>query len=235
MLAKTGMVPNKGAVEHDTIPAEGLKSRDVYRLMTDLVAPRPIAWVSTLDEDGRRNLAPFSYFQGVCSRPPMVMLSISWHPDGRPKDTLRNILARREFTVSHVSEPLGQAMNVTSGDYPRDVSEWDIAGRDDQPLDSAPAVRVAPPRVRQARAALECRLVHALPLGRGPAGKPSSTLVLGEVILFSVARGLLRRDERGHLLPMDPARLAAVGRLGGIAYTRTRESFEMARPKVKGS
>ncbi len=235
MLAKTGMVPHERAVEHDTIPAESLRSRDVYRLMTDLVAPRPIAWVSTLDDEGRPNLAPFSYFQGVCSRPPMVMLSISWHRDGRPKDTLANILARREFTISHVSEPLASAMNVTSGEYPPEVSEWALAGPDGRPLQSAPAHRVAPPRVGAARAALECRLVHAIPLGRGPSGKPSTTLVLGQVLLFSVARGLVRRDERGHLLPIDLARLATVGRLGGIAYTRTKETFDMVRPRVKGS
>ena len=96
--------------------------------MTDLVAPRPIAWVSSEDGQGRRNLAPFSYFQAVCSHPPMLVLAIAWHPDGRMKDTLANILERREFVVSHVGEPALAAMNATSALFPPDVSEWDAVG-----------------------------------------------------------------------------------------------------------
>jgi flavin reductase (DIM6/NTAB) family NADH-FMN oxidoreductase RutF len=218
-------------VEHDTIPASSLSSRDSYRLMTDIVVPRPIAWVSTLDEDGRPNLAPFSFFQGMCSQPPTVVLGVGWHPDGRPKDTLRNILARRELTVSHVSEPLAEAMNATSVALPSEVSEWAAAGPNaETPLASAPSSVVAPPRVAAALAALECRMVHAIPIGMGPTGKPSTTLVIAEILVFSVAKGLVARDERGHVSSIDPAHLATVGRLGGSAYTKTAQIFEMARP-----
>lgn len=195
--------------------------------MTDLVAPRPIAWVSSLDAAGRGNLAPFSYYQAVCSRPPMVVLSIAWHPDGRPKDTLRNILERREFTISHVSEPLLAAMNATSAMVAPDVSEWDLAS-----VPSAPSHLVAPPRVAGALAHFECRLTHAIPLGSGAPGAPSSTLVVAEVVHFAVASDLIRRDGKGRLQPIDPAALAAVGRLGGIAYTRTTERIELARPEA---
>lgn len=218
--------------EHERIDARELSARDTYRLMTDLVSPRPIAWVSTLDEQGRANLAPFSYFQAVCSKPPTIVVSIGWHPDGRPKDTLRGILERGEFTVNHVSDPLAEAMNETSGSYPPDTSEWDIAGNG-APLASAPSHVVAPPRVAEAKAALECRMVHALPLGRGPSGKPSSTLVVAEVVCFSIAPEMLHRNERGHLLPIAPAQLASVGRMGGIAYTHTTEPFELVRPVVE--
>ena len=183
--------------------------------------------MSTLDGQGRRNLAPFSYFQAVGSRPPTIVLGIGFKRDGRPKDTLRNILERRQFTVNHVSEPLAEAMNTTSAELDETRSEWDLAQ-----IPSTPATCVAPPRVAQALAALECRLVHAIPLGHGPAGGPSSMLVVGEVLCFTVAEGHVVRDERGHLLPIDPARLAAVGRLGGIAYTKTADAFEMKRPKV---
>ncbi|MBC8069700.1 MAG: hypothetical protein IAG13_15290, partial [Deltaproteobacteria bacterium] len=86
--------------------------------------------------------------------------------------------------------------------------------------------------IAEAMAALECRLVHAIPLGEGRAGRPSVTLVLGEVTLFWLAPGLAQRDARGRLLPLDPARLASIGRLGGIAYTDTEGRFEMARPIV---
>lgn len=196
--------------------------------MTDLVAPRPIAWVSSEDEQGRRNLAPFSYFQAVCSQPPMISLAISWHPDGRMKDTLANILARREFVVSHVSEPWLEAMNRTSALLRPDQSEWEFAG-----VPAEPASVVHPPRVAGALAHLECRLTHAIPLGElgvQTPGKPSVTLVLAEVVHFAVAADLLVRDSRGRLATMDPARLAAVGRLGGIAYTRTTDRVSLPRP-----
>jgi flavin reductase (DIM6/NTAB) family NADH-FMN oxidoreductase RutF len=217
-------------VKHETFKPEQLSTRDIYRLMTDLVAPRPIAWVSTLDADGRGNLAPFSYFQAVGSRPPTIVLGIGLKADGRPKDTLRNILERREFTVSHVSEPLAVAMNATSAELDEGQSEWELAG-EGRPLASLPAVCVAPPRVAEARAALECRLTHAIPLGRGPTGKAASMLVIAEIVCFTVAEGFVTRDERGHLRSIEPARLAAVGRLGGIAYTGTI-AFDMPRPKV---
>jgi flavin reductase (DIM6/NTAB) family NADH-FMN oxidoreductase RutF len=218
---------------HERLDAATLSTSEAYRLMTDIVAPRPIAWVSTLDANGRPNLAPFSYFQGVCSRPAMVMLSIGQRSDGRPKDTLANVLATRELTISHVSEPLVAAMNASSGEYPSEVDEWEIAGEPGARLASLPSVVVAPPRVAAARAAMECRLTHAIPLGAGPRGTPSTTLVLAEVLVFWIASGLLSRDERGKLGSIDPAALAAVGRMGGISYARTRDAFELPRPPTR--
>jgi flavin reductase (DIM6/NTAB) family NADH-FMN oxidoreductase RutF len=204
--------------------------------MTDLVAPRPIAWVSSQDAQGRRNLAPFSYYQAVCSRPAMLVLSISWlttpRPSapglgGRPKDTLANILATREFVVSHVRDADAAAMNATSAPVPPDVSEWDLVG-----IAAEPAQVVGPPRVAGALAHFECRLTHAIPLGSSAPGVPSATLVIAEVVHFAVASDLLQKDARGRLLPIDPAALAAVGRLGGIAYTRTTDRFELVRPET---
>ncbi len=217
-------------MQHDVIDPHRLPTRDVYRLMTDLVAPRPIAWVSTQSESGRANLAPYSYFQAVSSNPPTVVLGCGWKRDGTPKDTLRNILEVREFTISHVTESVAEAMNLTSVELDEAGSEWDYAAQH-TPLKPAPSHRVRPPRVEGALAALECRLVHAIPLGKSASGRPSSTLVVGEVVSFSVATGLLQRDESGHFKPIDPQRLAAVGRLGGMAYTRTDGTFEMTRPK----
>jgi flavin reductase (DIM6/NTAB) family NADH-FMN oxidoreductase RutF len=212
-------------VPDDELSADALRPSEVYRLMTDLIAPRPIAWVGTQAPDGSRNLAPFSYFQAVCSDPPTIGLGVAHHADGRPKDTLRNILATGELTISHVSEALVEAMHLTSGSYPEHVDEWAVAE-----VAPAPSRVVAPPRVRDALAAFECRLVHAIPLGHGPSGGPSSTLVIARIVHFHVRAGLLARDSAGRLLTMDPARLAAVGRLGGIAYTRTRDRFDLARP-----
>lgn len=214
-------------MQHEEIRASALSAGDTYRLMTDVVAPRPIAWVSTQAEDGRTNLAPFSYFQAISSRPATVVLGIGWHADGRPKDTLRNIMALHELTINHVSEPLAEAMNQTSGNYPPDHSEWDATG-----LAAAPSVLVRPPRVADAVAAFECRVRQLIPIGVHKAGKPACTMVVAEVVCFHVAQGLVRRRDDGRLLPIDPARLAAVGRMGGIAYTRTRDTFELERPKL---
>ncbi len=209
----------------DQLDPADMATRDVYRLMTDLVAPRPIAWVSTLSGDGQRNLAPFSYYQAVCSKPATVVLGISWQRDGRPKHTLANILETRELTISHVRRELAEAMNTTSVDAPADVDEASLAE-----VDMIAAHKVRPPRVAAALAAFECELRHAIPLGQTRMGAPSSTLVVAEVVHVSVAQGLLRRDAKGHLRPIDPAQLASVGRLGGIAYTEASDVFELARP-----
>lgn len=221
---------------HDAIDAAGLSAREAYQLLTDLVAPRPIAWVSTQDEHGRRNLAPFSYYQAVCSAPPMVLFSSSWHGDGRPKDTLRNILATGTFVVNHVDRALAGAMNLTAGDFEAGVDEWtmvDAAGLG--PLTPAASHAVAPPRVAQAKAALECRLVHALPLGHGVHGMPSTTLVVGEVVWFWLQAGLRTADAQGRPQAIDTAQLDSVGRLGGIAYTDTHGAFTMPRPPRPGT
>jgi flavin reductase (DIM6/NTAB) family NADH-FMN oxidoreductase RutF len=207
------------------IPADKLSTRDTYRLMTDIVAPRPIAWVSTVDGEGRANLAPFSYFQAVCSNPPTVVLGIGWLAEGRPKDSLRNVLETGELTINHVSEPVAEAMNASSAALAPEISEWEACG-----VEAAPASSVKPARVARAVAGMECRMTRAIPLGATPKGTPSTTLVIAEVVHFWLAEGLWRRDERGRLLPIDPRALAAVGRLGGAAFTTTVGSFELERP-----
>jgi flavin reductase (DIM6/NTAB) family NADH-FMN oxidoreductase RutF len=211
------------------LPVAELSTGDAYHLMTGLVAPRPIAWVSTVDGEGRANLAPFSFFQAVCASPPTIVLGIAWLPSGRPKDTLANILETGELTINHVSEDLSERMNASSAVFAPGVSGWDRCG-----VESAPAVAVAPRRVAAARAGLECRLTHAIPLGVSGMGKrggvPSSTMIVAEVVHVWAAAGLIERDERGRLLPIEATKLASVARLGGIAYTTTAGHFDLARP-----
>ena len=213
------------SVPASELPASDLRASDAYRLMTSLIAPRPIAWISSLDRAGRTNLAPFSYFQAVCSKPPTIVLGFGARPDGTAKDTLANILERREFVVNHVSRELAEVMNASSAPYPPGVSEFDALG-----VESAASAHVAPPRVAHALASLECTLQHAIPLGEGRSGGRSSTLVVARVVHFHVAEGLVEYDDRGRIKPIEPARLAAVGRLGGIAYTTTAGSFDLPRP-----
>jgi flavin reductase (DIM6/NTAB) family NADH-FMN oxidoreductase RutF len=209
------------------LPAESLSKGDRYRLMSSIIIPRPIAWVSTVSADGVRNLAPYSYFQAMSSDPPTVVLGMGWHASGKPKDSLRNVLDTGEFCVSLVSEALAEPMNQSSGTYAPEVEEWEVTG-----VESAPSTAIAAPRVNEALAALECRLVQAIPLGLGPAGSPSTSLVIGRIVHFHLREGLLSRDQKGRVMAVDPARLAAIGRLGGIAYTKTSDRFELVRPKV---
>ena len=205
--------------------ASELRASDCYRLLTDIVTPRPIAWVSTQSASGARNLAPYSYFQAVASSPPTVVLGCGWLRDGTMKDTLRNILETGEFTIAHVSSPVAVDMNESSAMEPPGHSEWDRVD-----VTPAPARRVKPPRVAQSRAHLECRLVHAIPVGTGPTGSPASTLVVGEVVHFHLREGLAQRREDGRLAPAHPGDLDSVGRLGGNGYVRTTDRFELARP-----
>ncbi|MBI3659102.1 flavin reductase family protein [Candidatus Acetothermia bacterium] len=187
-----------------------------YLLMTDVVVPRPIAWVSSQDKNGVLNLAPFSFFNAISGSPPMVAISIG-ERHGRPKDTLANIQALGEFVVNIVDEANAEKMNLTSGDYPSEVDEFEVAK-----LTSAPSQVIRPPRVTEAAISLECRLVQAIPLPRS-----DSTLVIGEVILFHVRDELFNGDR------VDASRLRPIARLGrSHYYTTLGRVFQMLRPKI---
>lgn len=184
-----------------------LPDRAVYRLLTSLVVPRPIAWVSTLAVDGTRNLAPHSYFNIISSSPAVVHFTSSG-----VKDTLRNVRATGEFVVNIVTAELAEVMNVTAADFPPGEDEFTWAG-----LDAVASKTVAPPRVASAKAALECRVHSQLTIGNG-------TMVFGSVVHVVVDDDLL---EDGQVVA---ERLPALGRLGGTGYTHI-EPFQMTRPR----
>lgn len=217
-------------MQHDVIDPAKLRGSDVYRLMTDLVVPRPIAWVSSVGADGSRNLAPYSFFQAVSAAPPTIVLGCGWRRDGTPKDTLRNILETREFTVNHVSRELAEPMVATSGEFEPGFDEWTVADGG-APLESTPAHHVAAPRVKQAKASFECRMTQAIPLGKAVFGNPTTTLIIAEVLYFTVMPGVVEKNDKGRLEPIESARMAAIGRMGGKEYTTTVDTFPMARPK----
>ena len=179
-------------------PAE-LPPREVYHLLTAVVVPRPIAWVSTLDPHGIRNLAPHSYFNALSNDPPIVHFTSSGTRGA--KDTLRNVRATGEFVVSIVSRDLAEQMNLTAADFPPEEDEFTWAG-----LAAADSDLVAPPRVARARAALECRVRTTLSMGNG-------NMVFGDVVRIHVDERVWR-DGR-----VDPELLEPVGRLGGSGYT----------------
>jgi flavin reductase (DIM6/NTAB) family NADH-FMN oxidoreductase RutF len=182
--------------------------------MLRLITPRPIAWVSTCSADGRLNLAPFSYFNGVGANPPTVVFCPANKRDGTPKDTLLNIEQTGEFVVNVVSAKLTESMHQTSAPYERHVDEFTECG-----LTPVSSRRVTPPRVAEACAHLECRLMHSMHLGTGPGG---ANLVIGRIILIHIDDQMLDADGLA-----DPARIDSVGRMGGQSYTRTRDRFDL--------
>jgi len=202
------------------VDPETARHQDVYKLLIGSIVPRPIALVSTLSYDGIRNLAPFSFFTGISSKPTLICFCPGPRPaDGKRKDTLLNISRTKEFVVNIVSEEIAEAMNLTSGEYPPEVDEFAIAG-----LTATPSDLVKPPRVAESHVNMECRLYLWIEFSELPGG---GNLVIGEVLRFHVDDRIVENFK------IDPDQLRAVGRMGGpTGYTRTRDRFDMIRPKV---
>ena len=193
--------------------------RNIYKLMVGAIVPRPIAFVSTVSGDGIRNLAPFSFFTGISANPPVICFSpMIRGSDGSRKDTLRNIEAVKEFVVNVVSEEFAEKMNICSTEFPPEVDEFAMSG-----LTPIPSDLVKPPRVKESHINMECRLVQIVDVSAKPLG---GSLVLGEVLRFHIDDVLF--DD----FKIDPDKLRAIGRMGGPTYTRTRDRFDMVRPKT---
>ncbi|MDQ2711603.1 MAG: flavin reductase family protein [Acidobacteriota bacterium] len=185
--------------------------------------PRPIAFVSSLDGSGTRNLAPFSYFTLCSSNPPYVVFSpVHRGPGLAPKDTLRNVQETGEFVVNIVSEDILSQMNATAADYPPEIDEFAVSG-----LTPVASDRVKPPRVKESRVQLECVLKDIVVLSDKPGG---GSLVIGEIVLMHIDRDILA-DPASNLFKVDPKKLNAVGRMGGPTYTRTHDLIHLERPR----
>ncbi len=191
---------------------------NIYKLMIGSIVPRPIAFVSTISAGGIRNLAPFSFFNGVCSNPPIVLFSTIVRKDGTEKDTLSNVEATGEFVVNIVSEDFAERMNITSADVPPEVDEFVESG-----LTPVPSDLVRAPRVKESRISMECKLEQIVRFGSGPG---SGRTVFGRILRFHIA------DELFDNYRIDPDKLRAIGRMGGPTYTRTRDRFDIIRPKA---
>jgi len=188
-----------------------------YKLLIGSVVPRPIAFVSTVSPEGVFNVAPFSFFTVASSNPPVLVFTVGNRPTPDPrKDTLRNITTAREFVVNIVSEEFGEKMNLTSGDYPPDVDEFQLSG-----LTPIPSDLVKPPRVAESHVNMECRLLYTIAMSGLING---GNLVLGEVVRFHIDDALTSNFR------IDPDKLRAIGRMGGNTYIRTRDRFDMIRP-----
>jgi flavin reductase (DIM6/NTAB) family NADH-FMN oxidoreductase RutF len=189
-----------------------LSSGAVYRFLIGVVVPRPIAFVSTIGSHGA-NVAPFSYFMPIGSRPPLLAVSIGLR-DGEIKDTLANIRETGDFVINVVTEALAERMVRASGDWPRDVDEFEVAG-----LARLPSDRVRSPRVAESPVNLECRLFREVALG-------DAALVVGELVCAHIDDALLV-DGR-----VDVEKLRPLGRLGGDGYAPLREILHLPRPKI---
>ncbi len=193
------------------IDPASLDRRAAYRLMISCIIPRPIAWVTSLSKEGVVNLAPFSFFNGVSSQPPIVSIAVGSRKAGR-KDTWVNIDETKEFVVNVVVQEAVEAMVATSAELPHNQSELGLVK-----LTPLPSLRVKPPRIKESPIHLECTL-HSIVEVEG------SALILGRVVLVHVDDAVLRGGV------VDPGLLTFVGRLGGDGYTRVTDIFDVPRP-----
>lgn len=194
------------------INMEQATARQTYNLLIGLVAPRPIAWVTSINEEGRLNAAPFSAYNYLCIDPPIIGIGVTDRPTGGfiPKDTARNIRRCGEFVVNVVTEDLIHQMNVCATDFPSECNEVEMAG-----LTTAPSQVVKVPRIEQAHAALECKEYTTMEIGR-------SRIILGQVVAIFIEDKFV--DPEGPYVRAEE--LHAVGRMNGLgSYIKTRDSF----------
>ena len=192
---------------------QSLSPGAMYRFMIGIIVPRPIAFDSTVGSGGGFNVSPFSYFNAITNRPPLVGISINRRA-GEPKDTLRNIQETGDFVVNLVTEALLERVVRASGDWARDVDEFQLAG-----LTPVKSDLVKSPRVGESPASLECRLHRVVELG-------DAFFTVGQIVRAHVADEVLT-DGR-----VDVAKLQPVGRLGGDGYSIVRDVAHHARPRV---
>ncbi|HVU18760.1 MAG TPA: flavin reductase family protein [Candidatus Didemnitutus sp.] len=194
-----------------------LPPRESYSWMIHAITPRPIAWVSSVSAAGVTNLAPFSFFQGVCANPPTLLFVGANDRTGRKKDTVLNVEQVPEFVVNIVPFRLRDTMNQTSASLPYGESEFEKFD-----IPTAPSTRVRPPRVAGAPVSFECVLDRIVRIGDGPL---AGNVVFGAIKLAHVDDAVLGADGR-----IDPAKLDTIGRMGGDLYARTTDRFAIERP-----
>jgi flavin reductase (DIM6/NTAB) family NADH-FMN oxidoreductase RutF len=193
-----------------------ISPREAYPWLVSAINPRPIAWVSTVSAGGATNLAPFSFFQGICANPPTLMFSVLNDRTGRKKDSIVNVEQVPEFVVNLGPYALREPMNLSSTALPHGESEFERFA-----IDTAPSTHVRPPRVALSPVAFECKLAHIVRIGEGPL---AGNAVFGTVLCAHVSEAVLTDGV------LDPRKLDTIGRMGGDVYSRTTELFTLPRP-----
>jgi flavin reductase (DIM6/NTAB) family NADH-FMN oxidoreductase RutF len=194
------------------IDASKLSAPDMYRLLTGIVVPRPIAWVTSMSPNGIVNAAPFSAFTWVSTDPAILGFSAGLR-QGMPKDTARNIASSKNYVVNIADETLLEQLHLTADEFPPDVSELSIAG-----LTTHPSTIVETPRISDAPIALECKLHSILEFGRSRA-----QFVLGEVVHIHIREGLCVNGK------IETSDLRPIARLGGPRYAKLGQIMTMER------
>jgi len=197
--------------EHRHFDFAELTAKERYKLLIGTVIPRPIAFITTLSKDGRRNAGPFSFFNVLTHDPAIVAIGVENYEDGRMKDTSRNIRDTEEFIVHIVDDALAAQMEICAVKFGPDVDELAEAG-----LETVPGTMVKAPRILTAPAVLECKRYMTLEVGK------AREIILGEVLGVHVRADAV--DERLHV---DQQKMDAIGRLGGHSYARTRDQFDI--------
>lgn len=199
-----------------TISAADLDAKQAYKLLTGVIVPRPIAWVSTMSASGKTNLAPFSYFTSVSNKPPMVGINIGQEHGGR-KDTARNILETKEFVVNIATLSQLESLHASADHHPPEVSEIELLN-----LATEPCIHIKPPRIAQAPVQMECRFERMIPFGTG-----GSEFYVGEVIAFHLRQDIVDTSN----LRVDSKAIDPICRLGGPFYSSLNEIIKM-RPRA---
>ena len=191
--------------------------KDIYKVLTGAVIPRPIGWISTVDERGIPNLAPFSFFNAVGEDPPHVMFS-TVRPNDSNKDTLNNVLATGQFVVNMATEELVEAVNKTSATLPSEINEFEYAG-----LTPIPSLLVNAPRVKESPIHFECELVHHYSLQGHKHG--GATVIIGKIVMFHMDENVMLDDYK-----INQEMYRPVARLAGSNYAKIGEIFSIKRP-----
>jgi flavin reductase (DIM6/NTAB) family NADH-FMN oxidoreductase RutF len=205
--------------ERLTLDPKDLGQKGMYKFMIGAIVPRPIAFVSTINAAGVGNVAPFSFFNGVASNPPTLMISITRKSTGDKKDTLRNIELNGQFVVNTVHEWMIGAVNQCSAEYPYGVDEMRTVG-----LTPLPSQKIKPPRVGESSIHFECELYKTLEVGDGSEG--SATLVVGKILLIHVDQRVYQNG-RIQIEALQP-----ISRLAGTSYGRVSDLFDLERPQL---
>jgi flavin reductase (DIM6/NTAB) family NADH-FMN oxidoreductase RutF len=195
---------------------QDLEQTAIYKLLTGAVIPRPIGWISTINEDGILNLAPFSYFNAVGDDPPHIMFS-TVRSNNSNKDTLNNVLATKQFVVNMVTEDLVEQMNMTSQPIPANESEFELAN-----LTPIASVKVKPPRVKECKITMECEMVHHYTLENSKSG--GATIIIGKIVMFHIDESVLLDNYKINLETYKP-----IARLAGSNYSKLGEIFSVKR------
>ncbi|KAH8090660.1 hypothetical protein HD553DRAFT_354235 [Filobasidium floriforme] len=204
-------------------PGKDLDNAAMYKMMTWGITPRPVAFVSTMDKQGRTNLAPISWFNHVAADPPSIMISIvkGNRPSGR-KDTSDNILELKEFCVSLISEPFVEAANYAAIDAPEGQSEWPLTG-----LTQRESRHVKVPHVAESAFSMECQLMHHQPI-QNDAGDTTQSVFIARVRKFHIKEHVIDPDDTD--IKIMPEKFKVVARLGGWTYGRVTSGYEVPRP-----